>query len=154
MLSGIHWLQEFWKGMKKMRLEFHNQTKVDVTEIKKLMRHVFKPIEQSKNMQVIFVDDQQIQLINETYRQISKPTDVISFPNDNDLESLGDVFISIDRAKEQADAYRHSFEREMGFLAVHGYLHLIGYDHQTKADEKEMFEKQETILAQANLKRK
>ena len=66
---------------------------------------------------------------------------------------LGDVFICIDRALEQAEEYNHSVEREMGFLAVHGYLHLIGYDHMNPEDEKVMFTKQEEILAKANLKR-
>ena len=63
------------------------------------------------------------------------------------------MFICIDRAIEQANEYNHSIEREMGFLAVHGYLHLIGYDHMTEEDEKIMFSKQDEILNKANLKR-
>ena len=69
------------------------------------------------------------------------------------IDELGDVFICIDRAIEQATEYNHSIEREMGFLAVHGYLHLIGYDHMTEEDEKIMFKKQDEILNKAKLKR-
>jgi probable rRNA maturation factor len=66
---------------------------------------------------------------------------------------LGDVFICVERALEQAKDYGHSIEREIGFLSVHGYLHLIGYDHMTKEDEKVMFTLQEEILAKAKLER-
>lgn len=103
---------------------------------------------------VIFVDDEQIHEINRDYRQIDRPTDVISFAlqdnemigiSDGELE-LGDLFINIDAAKRQADEYGHSFERELGFLFTHGLLHLLGYDHMNEADEKIMFAKQEEIL--------
>src|SRR5690606_41799020 len=80
-------------------------------------------------------------------------TDVISFPNDEDPESFGDIFINLEKAFEQAAEYGHSYEREVGFLAVHGYLHLKGYDHHTPEEEKEMFTLQEEILQKANLKR-
>ena len=69
------------------------------------------------------------------------------------VDELGDVFICVDKAIEQAAEYNHSVEREMGFLAVHGYLHLIGYDHMNEEDERIMFTKQEEILAKAKLKR-
>ena len=69
------------------------------------------------------------------------------------IDELGDVFICCDRAIEQAADYNHSIEREFGFLAVHGYLHLIGYDHMNEVDEKVMFSLQEEILAKANLVR-
>ncbi len=138
-----------------MKVEFHNQTEHDVTKIKTLIRKIFKTIEEEKKMQVIFVTNEEIQNINRTYRKIDKVTDVISFPNDDlDDDSLGDVFISIDKAMMQAGDYGHSFEREIGFLSVHGYLHLIGYDHHTKEDEVKMFTKQEEILLKANLARK
>ena len=105
-------------------------------------------------MQIIFVDNDQIREINKTYRNLDKPTDVISFPNDDDKDdSLGDIFISIEQAKLQASDYGHTIPREIGFLAVHGYLHLLGYDHHTEAEEKEMFKLQEDILNKANLKR-
>ncbi len=138
-----------------MKVEFHNQTEVDTKEITKLIRKIFKTIEDEKKMHIIFVDNASIQSINKTYRNIDKPTDVISFPNDEeDDDSLGDLFISIEKAIEQASDYGHSFEREIGFLSVHGYLHLKGYDHHTPEEEKVMFTLQEEILKKANLTRK
>jgi probable rRNA maturation factor len=138
-----------------MKVEFHNQTEVDTKEITKLIRKIFKTIEDEKKMHIIFVDNASIQSINKTYRNIDKPTDVISFPNDEeDDDSLGDIFISIEKAIEQASDYGHSFEREIGFLSVHGYLHLKGYDHHTPEEEKVMFTLQEEILKKANLTRK
>lgn len=138
-----------------MKVEFHNQTEVDTKEITKLIRKIFKTIEDERKMHIIFVDNASIQSINKTYRNIDKPTDVISFPNDEeDDDSLGDIFISIEKAIEQASDYGHSFEREIGFLSVHGYLHLKGYDHHTPEEEKVMFTLQEEILKKANLTRK
>lgn len=107
---------------------------------------------------VALVDDEAIQTINRTYRHIDRPTDVISFaflddePNRNEILAsdkevvLGDIYISIDRALEQAKTYGHSEKREFLFLFVHGLLHLLGYDHTQKEDEAIMFELQEKIL--------
>ena len=76
------------------------------------------------------------------------------FINDDiEDDSLGDIFISIEQARLQADDYGHSFQREIGFLAVHGYLHLLGYDHHTDEEEKIMIQEQERILKNANLER-
>jgi len=140
--------------MKTMKLSVHNQTDYDIKEIKEIMKSIFKTIKNKKNIQIIFVNDADIHHMNFRYRGIDKPTDVLSFANDDETEnSLGDVFISIDQAKRQAETYQHSFEREIGFLAVHGYLHLIGYDHQTEEDERKMILIQEDILKSANLER-
>ncbi|MBN2300525.1 MAG: rRNA maturation RNase YbeY [Acholeplasmataceae bacterium] len=137
-----------------MKINLHNQTKENITEIKALIKSIFNPIKQSKNMQIIFVDQKYIQQMNQTYRHIDKPTDVLSFINDDqDDDSLGDIFISIEQAKIQASDYGHSIEREIGFLAVHGYLHLLGYDHHTPEEEKLMIEEQERILKNAKLER-
>ena len=102
---------------------------------------------------IIIVDNEYIHKLNKEYRNIDKPTDVISFAledNDdfinNDIRVLGDIYISLDKAKEQALEYQHSLLRELSFLALHGLLHLLGYDHMNKDDEKIMFEKQERIL--------
>ena len=144
-----------------MKINFVNETNVDVKEYKKLIRSVLKHEKTDKFFNIIFVDKDKIQQINNDYRGINKVTDVITFAlmeNPDELfmeaiDELGDVFICIDRAIEQANEYNHSIEREMGFLAVHGYLHLIGYDHMTEEDEKIMFSKQDEILNKANLKR-
>ena len=109
---------------------------------------------------IIFVSEKEIQKINKEYRHIDRVTDVISFAfedNDNisynDIRVLGDIYICIPRMKEQAKEYGHSEKRELSFLTVHGLLHLLGYDHQTKEEEKEMFGLQELILNGANIKR-
>jgi probable rRNA maturation factor len=130
-----------------------------------------------------FVDDEAIQELNKQYRDLDKPTDVLSFamsefgedeirinyedegegdPDDLQdgetvsegfIEPLGDIIISVTRAIAQAEDYGHSVERELGFLFVHGFLHLIGYDHQSEEEEKIMFAKQEDILQKAGLTR-
>jgi probable rRNA maturation factor len=137
-----------------MKIKVYNQTEVDIKPFIKLLKKIFKKVKEKKNMSIIFVSLDKIQELNKNYRAIDKPTDVLSFPND-DIEdkTLGDIFISMDKAKEQAVSYGHSFEREVGFLAVHGYLHLIGYDHHTKEDEEKMVFMQEQILKRAKLER-
>jgi probable rRNA maturation factor len=92
--------------------------------------------------------------MNQTYRKISKTTDVLTFPSDQKVfESIGDIFINIDKVVEQANAYGHSEQREVAFLSVHGYLHILGYDHHNDSDEKEMILAQEDILKRAGLER-
>lgn len=100
----------------------------------------------------IFVDLTKIQEINQQYRNIDKPTDVISFAyidgeiNHQLPKELGDVFICFDKVISQAEEYGHSVLRECAFLMVHGILHLLGYDHLEKEDEKIMFQLQDEIL--------
>lgn len=111
-------------------------------------------IEDDLELSVIFVDDARIHEINREYRNIDRSTDVISFAlEDNEQyymegmpRTLGDIFISIDHAKKQAQEYGHSFYREMCFLFTHGLLHLLGYDHMEKEEETEMFRIQNNIL--------
>ena len=116
-------------------------------------------IDKDYEVSIILVDANQIHEINRDYRNIDRPTDVISFAlcDDKDIvqtDELGDIFICLDRAFEQASEYGHSVEREVAFLAVHGYLHLCGFDHMTKEDEEVMFKKQDEILNAAKLERK
>lgn len=101
---------------------------------------------------ITFVNNESIRQLNKKFRQIDRETDVLSFPLDEE-DALGDIIISIPRAKEQAQDYGHSFEREMAFLAVHGFLHLLGYDHHSEVEEKEMFSRQEAILTKCGLTR-
>ena len=143
-----------------MRIHFVSHISGDTKEYVNLIRSVFKHVRDSREFNIIFVSNDEIQQINRDYRGLDKVTDVISFAlMDNDLsnynaeDELGDVFICVDRAKEQAVEYGHSLEREIGFLAVHGYLHLCGYDHMSEEDEKVMFAKQDEILNKAGLKR-
>ena len=120
----------------------------------------------NKEMAVTFVTNERSHELNLEYRDTDRPTDVISLEykpesslsfSEEDLEEnpelaemldefdayIGELFISVDKAREQAEEYGHSFEREMGFLAVHGFLHINGYDHYTPEEEKEMFTLQE-----------
>ncbi|MRG29620.1 MULTISPECIES: rRNA maturation RNase YbeY [Laceyella] len=113
---------------------------------------------------VTIVDNERIHQLNKEYRDVDRPTDVLSFPlwepdeewvidEEEERVALGDIVISLPKAKEQAEAYGHSLDREVGFLAVHGFLHLLGYDHETKEEEEEMFAKQEEILSLVGLHR-
>lgn len=109
---------------------------------------------------IIFVDDEEIHKINREYRNVDRITDVISFAFEdnenimyNDIRILGDIYICIPQMKRQAIEYGHSEKRELSFLAVHGLLHLLGYDHMNEEDEKEMFALQELILNDKDIKR-
>lgn len=109
---------------------------------------------------VIIVGNDYIHEINKTYRKIDKETDVISFAleddktmNIPDLRILGDIYISYDRVKSQALDYGHSEKRELCFLAVHGLLHLLGYDHMQKDDEEKMFGLQKELLEEYGIKK-
>nr|WP_239549204.1 rRNA maturation RNase YbeY [Scopulibacillus daqui] len=123
-------------------------------------------IEEEAELSVTFVDNKRIQEINAEYRHKDQPTDVISFALEEQGENevniidegtaprvLGDIIVSLPKAHEQAEYYGHSFQRELGFLVVHGFLHLLGYDHMTEEDEKEMFSLQDDILESYGLSR-
>ena len=109
-------------------------------------------------LSVTLVDNKFIHQLNKKYRSVDRPTDVISFAFlDGDEERdtklhgngpvpLGDIYISVEKANEQAKEYSHPLERELSFLFVHGLLHLLGYDHMTKEDEVVMFKLQDEIL--------
>lgn len=115
-------------------------------------------IEPETEVSVTFVLKERIRELNREYRDKDEPTDVISFAMEETLEEevvptglamprvLGDIIISVSIAKEQAEEYNHSFMRELGFLAVHGFLHLLGYDHLTEEEEQIMFSRQKEIL--------
>ncbi len=110
---------------------------------------------------VIIVDNSYIHNLNKTYRGIDRETDVITFALEDEKEMLGlcnvrilgDIYISIEKAREQAREYGHSLRRELSFLAVHGFYHLLGYDHMTEDDEKVMFGKQDKILEICGIER-
>ena len=118
-------------------------------------------IEDDVEVSCVLVDDERIHEINREYRHIDRSTDVISFAmEDNDqfyVEGMprtsGAIFISVDHAKKQAEEYGHSLRREMCFLFTHGILHLLGYDHMTDEQEKEMFGLQDEILGALSIER-
>ena len=148
-----------------MEIEVFNETtenlEKELDELKALLLNVAHD-EGLDNIlfNVIIVDNSKIRELNREYRNIDKETDVISFAleddktfNLEDIRVLGDIYISIDRARSQAVEYGHSFKRELSFLAIHGFLHLLGYDHMTKEDEEVMFKKQEEVLSRYDIKR-
>ena len=109
---------------------------------------------------IIIVDNVEIRKINKEYRGIDRETDVISFALEDDdtfielpIRVLGDIYISIDKVKSQAIEYGHSEKREICFLTVHGILHLLGYDHMNPDEEKIMFDKQDKILDELDIRR-
>lgn len=151
--------------------ETNKLSKDNLEEVENLLQFAADVLKISEDteMSVTFMDNSGIQVINRDYRGKDAPTDVISFAleeeGENELpiifedeaeifpRNLGDIMISIERVIEQAGEYGHSFERELGFLAVHGFLHLNGYDHMELDDEKDMFGLQKEILDAYGLKR-
>lgn len=150
-----------------LKIYFENQQdKLPLTyKMKMLVRSAiestldFEDFQNHCEVSVTFIDNEGIHELNKKYRQVDRPTDVLSFPLfdfegdmeeppiDEVMSNLGDIVISLERAKEQAEEYGHSFEREVAFLCVHSMLHLLGYDHETsEEDEIEMRSKQTEIM--------
>jgi probable rRNA maturation factor len=140
--------------------EINELAQEEIEEIEKLLNFAAgkENIQAGSELSVTFVSNERIQEINREYRDKDQPTDVISFAleemGEGEIEVvgadmprvLGDIIISVPRTREQAEEYNGSFMRELGFLAVHGFLHLLGYDHMNEQDEKKMFDRQKEIL--------
>lgn len=141
--------------------------KVDEELLKKVVQTVLE-VEQVKHDMDIYItltNNEEIHTINKEYRNVDKPTDVLSFPmyerneiyklkeeKESDVEEiLGDIIISIPKVKEQADEYGHSFERELAYLLTHGMLHLLGYDHMIEEEKTIMRKQEEIVLAKLNI---
>ena len=146
------------------QIEIINETKEQIPELETLLDllNFAAQKQQVENIifNVIIVDNNYIHKLNKEYRGVDRPTDVISFAleDNGSMETefgrvLGDIYISIDKAREQAKEYGHSLKRELSFLSIHGFLHLLGYDHMNSEEEKEMFEIQELILNEYGIKR-
>lgn len=159
-----------------MDLEIYDDTKNVPEEKIKLIEDVlnfagsYLKLPENTEMSVTLMDNEHIHEINKKYRGVDKPTDVISFaieeddpdevpiilPEDEEFDipkNIGDIMVSMDKVKEQAEYLGHSEDRELGFLVVHGFLHLNGYDHMKEEDEKEMFGLQREILDSCGLTR-
>ena len=150
-------------------LEIEEKTEY-VNIIKKVIEQAFLEEEIDKinlYINIILTNPENIRKINNKYRKIDKETDVLSFPmfekqeikermkENNPIEDvLGDVVISVQRVKEQAEEYGHSFERELAYMLIHGFYHLMGYDHIEEKDKMEMREKEEKVLNKLNISRK
>lgn len=146
------------------KIEIFNEYGQDIEEIKEIKKLINYAIKYKKldylEFNLILVNNDYIHDLNLNYRKIDRPTDVITFAledeghiSDDSFRVLGDIYISIDKAKAQAEEYGHSFLREFAFLTIHGFLHLLGYDHINKEDEKIMFKEQEDILNGFGIKR-
>ena len=158
----------------KLMIYFENeQDKIEVTyKLKMLMRRAILAVlahegfENECEVSFTFTDNEKIHIINREYREVDKPTDVLSFPmmdfenttgepaSDEPVRSLGDIVLSLERAGEQAEEYGHSFEREAGYLTIHSILHLLGYDHVDEGEmKKQMRAKEEQVLESLHLYR-
>ena len=153
-----------------LMIYFMNESGEDVTyKQKMLLREAVKStlayegFGNDVQISVTFVDDEGIRAINNSYRNIDKATDVLSFPltdfeggeeppTDEPEIALGDIVISLERARAQAAEFGHSFDREIAFLTVHSMLHLLGYDHvDSEEDDREMRARQSAILENMGL---
>ena len=140
--------------MNKFEITNKVDQKVDINDLKNLLNYALEYLKiDDAVFDVILVDNETIREINREYRHIDRETDVISFALEDTKDItfefgrlLGDIYISIPKMQAQAKEYGHSERREISFLAVHGLLHLLGYDHMTKEDEEIMFKEQELIL--------
>ncbi len=151
----------------KLKIYFENeQDKISITyKLKMLIREAveatldFEDYRNICEVSVTFTDNEGIRELNNKFRQIDRPTDVLSFPLfdfdgesdeppvDDIMNMLGDIVISLEKAQEQAEEFGHSFEREVAFLCVHSMLHLLGYDHETsEEDDKNMRARQSEIM--------
>ena len=143
----------------------NDQDKLPVTyKLKMLTRRAVETVlehEQYNNpceVSVTYTDNEQIHALNLQYREVDRPTDVLSFPlmdfsgeseepvADEPVVSLGDIVISLEKAQEQANEYGHSIDREVAFLTVHSMLHLLGYDHMEEDEERDMRARQRTVM--------
>lgn len=137
-----------------MNIQIFNQTDQEIKSYEDVLNRVFLIINEEKTLNIIIITNEEMHRMNLTYRGLDKPTDVLSFPYDEPfIDLLGDIFINLTYMREQSKAYGHSEAREIAFLAVHGYLHVKGYDHHTPEEETVMFAKQEAILSMAGLER-
>ncbi len=143
--------------------EIINETSEKIEELDEIRKLIDYALSHEKlddvEFNIIIVDNNKIRELNRDYRKIDRETDVISFAlEDNmtiklDHRMLGDIYISIDKARLQAVEYNHSLLRELAFLSIHGLLHLLGYDHMSSDEEKIMFDKQKEILDSYGIKR-
>ena len=147
------------------KVEVFVQVGEEIEELETVEKVLYSAMEKEKlkdtSFNLIIVDNKYIHELNKTYRNIDRETDVITFAleddetvvNGSDERILGDIYISLDKAKSQAEEYGHSLLRELSFLAVHGFYHLLGSDHMTEEDEKVMFGKQKEVLEEYGITR-
>lgn len=158
-----------------MEIDLFDETNNITTKQKEMIQSILEfsgdyiHLQKETELSILFVYNDKIQEINREFRFKDQPTDVISFALEDEVENdlvinlaefegvlprnIGDIVISVDKAAEQASEYGHSLDRELGFLALHGFLHLNGYDHMEPNEEKKMFGLQKEILDAYGLER-
>ena len=153
-----------------IEIDYDDITKLPKEEklIKKVIETVLKEEKSIRDLEiyVTLTNNNQIHKINLEQRNVDRPTDVLSFPmfereevhllkekNEEEPDILGDIIISIEKVKEQAEEYGHSFERELAYLTTHGMLHLLGYDHMIEEEKEQMRKREEEILEILNITR-
>ena len=160
------------KGIKVLELDVNDETNSIDKELQELVSTILAHAANEEGLlgttevSVTFMSDADIKEINSQYRGIDQSTDVISFALEEITEGevviipeqgmptiLGDILISVETAERQAKEYAHDLNREISFLALHGFLHLLGYDHETEEDEVKMFGRQKEILDSFGLER-
>lgn len=144
----------------KVRITYENKA-TEKKEYENIIESVCKEgayiygLDEDAELSVVLCDNAYIHGLNKTYRNIDRPTDVLSFALNEgeeegydgpDTKLLGDIVISLDKTREQSEEYGHSFERELAYLTVHGMLHILGYDHMTDEDKAEMRKEEEFVL--------
>ncbi len=137
-----------------LNLVNQTHTVIPTSLIEKLVTHAYQRLEVDPNrtLSLVFVDQTTMQSYNAQFKDKDRPTDVLTFPSEASDE-LGDVIIALDIALDQAQAYGHSFEREVCFLIVHGFLHTLGFVHDSPEDEQVMIDWQNTLLNELNITR-
>lgn len=147
------------------KIEVFNQVDEDIIELSEVEKVLYSAMEKEElvntTFNLIIVNNEYIHELNKNYRNIDRETDVITFALEDDdtlivggdERVLGDIYISIDKARSQAVEYGHGLLRELAFLAVHGFYHLLGFDHMTSEDEAIMFKKQEEVLEEYGITR-
>ncbi|MFP7699467.1 MAG: rRNA maturation RNase YbeY [Candidatus Phytoplasma pyri] len=137
-----------------MKVKIHNKTNISVKSLTKILKKIFSFVSETQNINVIFITQFKMRKMNFYYRQKDYDTDVLSFINEVDTDSLGDIFINLNKAQKQSQNYNHSLSREVGFLVTHGYLHLKGYEHNSEDELKKMLIIQEKMLKKVGLDKK
>jgi len=150
-------------------INFENNTDFEIEKMYKEIENVVletlkdEEVLETPEVSIYFISNEEIRQLNNEYRGKDKETDVLSFPindfneevflNEEDNLELGDIIISVHKAKEQSEKYNHSLKREVCFLVAHSMLHLLGYDHMTEDEESQMIKKQNDILERLGILR-
>lgn len=158
MWLDTHWFKQSLRGLKMISINIINQFDAVSSyqeTIVSMIEFAYQALDIKKDQIInfILINNEEMKSYNHQYRGIDQTTDVLSFENNDFEDEIGDVFISIERTLEQAKLYGHTFERELAFLSLHGYLHCLGYDHMTKDEELIMFQIQDSIIEKSKFRR-